>query len=141
MQKTITIIKKTPTDLKIYADKTIISSVLRNLISNSIKFSNPGGKVHISVIEKEDEAVVEVLDFGVGMAKEAIEKLFRIGENVSTPGTQREHGTGLGLILVKEFITMHGGKVQVTSKVGQCSSFKVTLPLRNSFPSPNPSSN
>ena len=141
VQKSVTIIKKTPSDLKIYADKTIISSVLRNLISNSIKFSNPGGKVHISVSEKENEAVIEVLDFGVGMEEETIEKLFRIGENVSTPGTQREHGTGLGLVLVKEFITLHGGKVNVTSKVGKCSSFKVTLPLRKSFSSPHPISN
>ena len=129
MQKSIILSKKTPSQLKIYADKEMISSVLRNLISNSIKFSNPGGKVHISILEKANEVVVEVIDFGVGIKGETIGKLFRIEENVSTPGTQREHGTGLGLILVKEFITLHGGQVYVESEVGRCSSFKFTLPL------------
>jgi signal transduction histidine kinase len=129
LHKSITIIKKTPTHLKVYADKEMISSVFRNLISNSIKFSNPGGKVYILASEKADKVVVEVTDFGVGMKKETIEKLFRIGEDVSTPGTQKEKGTGLGLILVKEFISMHRGEVNVESKVGECSSFMVTLPL------------
>jgi len=130
IQKSITIIKKTPSHLKIYADKEMMSSVIRNLISNSIKFSNPEGKIHIFVSKKENEAVVEVADFGVGMKKETIEKLFHIDENVSTPGTRREHGTGLGLILVKEFISLHGGKIHVNSEFGKCSSFMVTLPLR-----------
>jgi signal transduction histidine kinase len=129
LQKSITIIKKAPSHLKVYADKEMISSVFRNLISNSIKFSNPGGKVYILASEKADKVVVEVTDFGVGMKKETIEKLFRIGEDVSTPGTQKEKGTGLGLILVKEFISMHRGEVNVESKVGECSSFMVTLPL------------
>jgi len=129
IQKSITIIKKTPSHLKIYADKEMMSSVIRNLISNAIKFSNPEGKIDISVSEKENEAVVEISDFGIGMKKETIEKLFRIGENVSTPGTQREHGTGLGLILVKEFISLHGGKIHVKSEVGKGSSFMVVLPL------------
>jgi signal transduction histidine kinase len=130
IQKSITITRKTPSKLNIYADKEMISSVFRNLLSNSIKFSNPGGKVHISVSEQDHKAAVEVIDSGVGMKKETIEKLFRIGENVSTPGTQREYGTGLGLILVKEFISIHGGEIQVRSEVGKCSSFKVVLPLR-----------
>jgi signal transduction histidine kinase len=129
VQKSITITKETPSQLRLSADKEMISSVFRNLISNSIKFSNPGGKVHIAVSENEDKAIVKVSDFGVGIEQERIEKLFQIGENVSTPGTQREQGTGLGLILVKEFISIHGGQVSVKSEVGKCSSFKFTLPL------------
>lgn len=129
-QKSITITKETPSHLQIYADKEMISSVFRNIISNSIKFSHPGGNVHISVKEKENKAAVKVIDSGVGMKKETIEKLFKIGENVSTPGTRREHGTGLGLILVKEFISLHGGEIHVKSEVGICSSFLVDLPLR-----------
>lgn len=128
MQKSIVINKNTPSKLKIYADKEMISLVLRNLISNSMKFSNPGGKIEVSVIEKKNEIAVEVKDFGIGINEETIEKLFRIGEKVSTPGTQREYGTGLGLILVKEFISMHGGQVFVKSEVGKYSSFMFTIP-------------
>jgi len=108
----------------------MMSSVIQNLLSNSIKFSNPEGKIHISVSEKANVAVVEVTDFGVGLEKETIEKLFQIGENVSTPGTQNEHGTGLGLKLVKEFITLHRGNIHVSSEVGKSTSFIATLPLQ-----------
>jgi signal transduction histidine kinase len=129
IQKSIRIIKKSPEQMKVFADKDMIGSVLRNLISNSIKFSEPGGKVHISVLQKLNEITVEVCDFGIGIEKELINRLFQI-ENVSMPGTQNEHGTGLGLILVKEFITLHGGRVSVESEVGRCSKFTFTLPVK-----------
>jgi signal transduction histidine kinase len=130
IQKSISIIKKSPEKVKVYADKDMIGSVLRNLISNSIKFSEPGGRIHVSVIQKFNEIIVEVLDFGTGIEKELRNKLFSIEENVSTPGTQNEKGTGLGLILVREFITIHGGRVSVESEVGQGSKFIFTLPVK-----------
>lgn len=128
MQKSITINKVVPIHLKVKADKEMISLVIRNLISNAIKFTNPGGTIHISAWEKGKEVVLEVCDTGIGMKKEIIDKLFRIEENVTTPGTQREPGTGLGLILVKEFISLHGGQVCVESEVGKCTRFSVSLP-------------
>lgn len=131
IQKSITFSKTVPSQMKIIADKEMISLVLRNIISNSVKFSNPGGNIHISAGENGNETMVEVCDSGVGIKKEIIEKLFRIDEIVTTPGTQREQGTGLGLILVKEFINLHGGKVHVESEVGKCTRFSFTLPFRS----------
>lgn len=127
-QKSITISSEVPSGLKIFADKDMIGTVLRNLISNSIKFSQCNGKIDISVVNSMNEIIVEVEDTGIGIKKEAIDKLFQSDKNVSQPGTQSEHGTGLGLILVKEFVSLHGGKVWVESEVGKGSRFFFTLP-------------
>ena len=133
-QKSITISKDLPAGLMIYADKNMISTVLRNLVSNSIKFSRPGGRIYITVIQKTNEILFKIKDHGVGMKKEIIDSLFDIDQPVSMPGTQKEHGTGLGLILVKEFIAYHGGKIWVESEFGKCSKFMFTLPVkRNSL--------
>jgi signal transduction histidine kinase len=129
MQKSIVIEKKLPPVLTIHADKEMISSILRNLVSNAIKFSNPEGRVYITASRKEEQVHVEVLDFGVGMKNELVEKLFSKKENISMPGTMGEYGTGLGLVLVKEFITLHGGSIRVESEPGKCSRFKFSLPV------------
>lgn len=129
LQKSIIISKDIPSVLNIYADKEMISLVIRNLMSNSIKFTAPGGNIHISGLEKDNDIVVEVCDTGIGIKKEIIGNLFRLDENITTPGTQREHGTGLGLILVKEFISLHGGQVHVESEPGKFSRFSFTLPV------------
>lgn len=127
LQKSITIHKNIPSKLKIKADREMISSVLRNLISNSIKFSNPGGNVHINVKHDNHEVIVEVKDFGVGIEKAGIDKIFENKRIVSLPGTKGEHGTGLGLLLVKEFILLHNGKVWVDSEIGKFTSFFFAL--------------
>jgi signal transduction histidine kinase len=129
LQKSISIIRTLPPQLPVLADKAMISTVLRNLISNSIKFSHPGGKVFISAVQKENEVRVEVRDFGVGIKKETIGKLFRAGESVSTSGTLNEEGTGLGLILCKEFISKHSGEIWVESEEQKGSTFTFTLPI------------
>jgi len=129
-QKSITISKKLPHNVSVYADKAMISTVLRNLISNAIKFTNPGGKVVISVKQEQNDLIVSVCDNGIGIKRDTIEKLFHIEESVSTIGTLNEKGTGLGLILCKEFIEKHNGIVWVESKVGKGSVFTYTLPLR-----------
>ena len=127
-QKSITISRKNPDSLSVFADKAMISTVLRNLISNAIKFTNPGGTIVISAEQNSDRLLVTVCDNGVGIRKEAIDKLFRIEENSSTIGTQNEKGSGLGLLLCKEFILKHGGEIWVESELGKGSEFHFTLP-------------
>jgi len=127
-QKSITITKELPQSLNISADKAMINAILRNLISNAIKFTNKDGNIIISAQQEQNEVVVTVCDNGVGIRKDAIEKLFRIDESYTTAGTQKEKGTGLGLLLCKEFVFKHGGKIWVTSEFGKGSSFCFTIP-------------
>ena len=128
-QKSIDIINILPPDIGINADKAMIKSLLRNLISNAIKFTPSGGKVSISAVEKQNEVIVSVSDTGVGMSKTRIDKLFSIDESYSTPGTQNEKGTGLGLILCQEFIKKNNGKIWIESEVGKGTTFHFSLPL------------
>jgi len=127
-KKSITISSELPHNITVLADKAMIGTILRNLISNAIKFTNPGGEIVISAEQKEDELMVTVSDNGVGIKKEAIDKLFRIDVNYATMGTQNEKGTGLGLILCKEFILKHSGKIWVESEPGKGSKFCFTIP-------------
>lgn len=128
LQKSITIQRELPRNMLAFIDKAMISAILRNLISNAIKFTHPGGRIVISAEIKNAELIISIRDNGVGIKKENIEKLFRIDENHSTLGTQNEKGTGLGLILCKEFIGKHGGKIWVESEVGKGSTFYFSIP-------------
>jgi len=127
-QKKITIVKNLPEKAIVFADKPMISTVLRNLISNAIKFTKNEGKVVVFAEQKEDELFVTITDDGVGIKKEAIEKLFRIDVNYSTEGTHNEKGTGLGLILCKEFVEKHGGKIWIESEEGKGTKMSFALP-------------
>jgi signal transduction histidine kinase len=127
-QKSITISKDVPNHATVFADKAMISAVLRNLVSNAIKFTKPGGQITISAVEKPDELIVSVADTGVGISNDRNENLFRLDESYSTTGTNNEKGTGLGLILCKEFIEKHGGKIWVESQEGKGSIFSFTIP-------------
>lgn len=129
-QKSIKIINRLPQNLKICADKAMIGNVLRNLISNAIKFTYPEGEIVISAVEGPDELIISVSDNGMGIKKEAIGKLFRIDENYSSRGTQNEKGTGLGLILCREFVEKHGGKIWAESEAGKGSTFSFSVPKR-----------
>ena len=126
-QKSIGIILEMPESAAIYADQDMLSTVLRNLISNAIKFTYFGGKITVSVQENPEEITVSIRDSGVGMKKEKLEKLFRIDSDSSTLGTNKEKGTGLGLILCKEFIEKHNGKIWVESEFGKGSVFRFTI--------------
>jgi len=128
-QKFIKIVNEIDAGVKINADRRMIGSVLRNLISNAIKFTNPGGKITITTVIEENEIVISVADTGVGIKKERLDKLFSISESYSTQGTQKEKGTGLGLILSKEFVEKHNGKIRAESTVGVGTVFYVSLPL------------
>ncbi|HLN21061.1 MAG TPA: PAS domain-containing sensor histidine kinase [Bacteroidales bacterium] len=127
-QKSITIYKKISGDIPLVADKAMISNVILNIVSNAIKFTNPGGNVEISSFNDQNELTVIITDNGVGINKNKIEKLFVIEGNQSTRGTLNEEGTGLGLILCKEFISRHGGKIWAESEPGKGSSFFFTIP-------------
>lgn len=129
LQKSITISRQLPASLVLLADKPMINTVLRNLISNAIKYTNIGGKIEISAISREKELEVTVSDNGVGIKQEALGKLFLIAESRSTPGTQDEDGTGLGLILCKDFVSKHGGNIWVESEPGNGSRFVFTIPV------------
>lgn len=113
----------------VYADENMINLILRNLISNAIKFSNPGEKIDMIAIQKPNIEEISVSDNGVGMPENELHNLFKIGSVPQSKGTADEKGTGLGLILCKEFIEKLGGKIWVTSALGKGSNFKFTLPL------------
>ncbi|NEW84749.1 MAG: PAS domain-containing sensor histidine kinase [Mariniphaga sp.] len=128
-QKSITISTESPQNIYVYIDRNMISSVLRNLISNAMKFTNPEGKIVISAMQIHNELLVTVSDNGVGMSDNTLNKLFRLDEIISSPGTKKEKGTGLGLILCKEFIDRHNGKIWAESKLSIGSKFSFTIPL------------
>jgi len=127
-QKSIIIKKDLPPNSPVFADKAMVSTILRNLISNAIKFTRPGGEIVIKAKEQPNELIVSVSDNGVGISAVTMGKLFRIDENYTTPGTNNEKGTGLGLILCKEFAEKLGGKIWVESLEGKGSTFYFTLP-------------
>jgi len=112
----------------VFADRDMLSTILRNLVSNAIKFSANGSKVRILAETEGRFQKITVIDHGVGISEATIPKLFKIEEKVSTPGTQNEKGTGLGLLLCKEFVEKMEGKIWVESNPGQGSRFYFTIP-------------
>ncbi|MEI6456832.1 MAG: histidine kinase N-terminal 7TM domain-containing protein [bacterium] len=130
VQKDISLVNRTSTGISVFADKNMLSAILRNLVSNGIKFTNNGGSVEVSSKVVAGRLEICVSDNGIGMTKPTLEKLFHIDTLLSTPGTQNEKGTGLGLILCKEFIDKHGGSIRVESQEGKGSQFCITLPVK-----------
>ncbi|WP_167899225.1 sensor histidine kinase [Wenyingzhuangia aestuarii] len=120
-----------PSNLILYVDKIMIEVVLRNLISNAIKFTHQRGSISINVQEKEKEFLFSIIDTGIGIQKNNLNQLFRIDSSYSTPGTNNERGTGLGLILCKDFINYHKGKIWVESEFNVGSKFYFSLPKYN----------
>ena len=115
--------------IEVYTDVNMLKIVLRNLISNAIKFTNPNGKIEVSAIQNQNHIEITVSDNGVGMNEETRNKLFKIDSTIITTGTAAEKGSGLGLILCKEFVEKQRGEIWVESKLGKGSDFKFTLPL------------
>ncbi|MEE9431342.1 MAG: PAS domain S-box protein [Melioribacteraceae bacterium] len=130
-RKKITLFSNLEVEIFIRADKFMLETILRNLISNSIKFTKQTGEISISAKELKNENKVEITveDTGVGMSSDIKNKLFKIDEHVTTKGTDKEKGTGLGLILSKEFVEKHEGEIWVESELGVGSKFKFTLKL------------
>jgi signal transduction histidine kinase/ligand-binding sensor domain-containing protein len=119
-------------EIIVFADKNMVNTILRNLISNAVKYTEKGS-VNVITERKKDFCQVTVQDTGIGLKREEINNLFKIDQNISTKGTAGEAGTGLGLILCKEFIEKLGGKIWVESEFGKGSKFIFTLPIINSF--------
>ncbi len=115
----------------VWCDKNMIDTILRNLITNAIKFTQTGGKIRIIAVKIENFIIVTVKDNGIGIKPDTLKKLFDITQKVSTEGTNKETGTGLGLLLCKEFIEKHNCKIWVESEEGKGSDFMFTLPLCN----------
>lgn len=130
MPKNITIVRDYTENLEVFADKQMIGTVLRNLISNAIKFTRPGGEISLLAKPEPDQMMVTVSDTGIGISEERLKKLFRIEYNESTYGTANEKGTGLGLILCKEFIEKHDGRIWAESEAGKGSEFCFSLPTK-----------
>jgi signal transduction histidine kinase len=106
----------------------MINSVLQNLISNAIKFTERGGSITVSSRAYDNTVEISVTDTGVGISPEDADKLFRIDQHHSSEGTEEEQGTGLGLVLCKEMIEKHDGRIWVESVLGEGSTFRFTLP-------------
>ncbi len=112
----------------VYGDRNQLTFILRNLVNNAIKFTHTGGLVGIEITENEyGDSVLKVSDNGIGLTEAQRDALLTQSRNDSTLGTSGEKGTGMGLMLTQEFVQMHGGKLEVYSKKGEGSTFKITL--------------
>jgi len=127
-EKRISLTSHIDTDLYAYGDPKTIEMVIRNLVLNALKFTYPEGAIRITGREDEECQEITVTDTGIGIAAENIEKLFRIDVHYSTQGTNKEKGTGLGLILCKDFIQKNRGRIWVESEERQGSRFIFTIP-------------
>ncbi|WP_045221806.1 sensor histidine kinase [Desulfonatronum thioautotrophicum] len=128
--KGISIQNAIPENLKVMVDQPMITTVVRNLVSNALKYSSSGGALTISGFLNGDKVEMAVRDTGIGMDQNTQAHLFALDRKTIRPGTQGEHGTGLGLILCKEFITRHGGRIWVESELGRGTTFHFTVPAR-----------
>jgi signal transduction histidine kinase len=118
-------------NLKVFADQYMIQTIIRNLVSNAIKFTLKGGQIKITGhFTAENQMQISVQDNGVGINPEKLNYLFSLDNNSSSKGTNDEEGTGLGLILCKDFVDKHGGKIWAESEVGKGSTFSFTIPIK-----------
>lgn len=117
-----------PEDLKIFADKEMLKAILRNLVSNAIKFTGSGGSVKVTAFKEDGGITISVADTGTGIKPEQQENIFDISKIVSTSGTSGEKGSGLGLILCREFVEIHHGRIWFTSEWCKGSDFRFHLP-------------
>ncbi len=130
--KNIVILPPDVNNVKVFADANLLKTILRNLVTNSIKFTNAGGTILVSGRMNANETEISITDTGIGMDRKIQEMLFKIESNLTTIGTANEKGTGLGLIICKEFVEKHGGHIRVISEVGKGSQFIFTLPFDKS---------
>jgi PAS domain S-box-containing protein len=118
-----------PDEMEVFADNHMIDAIIRNLVSNSVKFTPAGGKINVAAVYSNNHFIeIKISDSGIGMTPELKNKLFMLNEKTSRNGTEGELSTGLGLLLCKEFIEKHNGKIWVESEVGAGSIFSFTIP-------------
>ncbi|MEI7811147.1 MAG: PAS domain S-box protein [Ignavibacteria bacterium] len=129
-QKGIEIIHETDRNQTVYADEAMLNSVMRNLLSNAVKFTKHGGKIIVRVAEAENNMMeISVTDSGIGIPEYLSEKLFKTDEKTGRQGTDGEPSTGLGLLLCKEFVEKHGGRIWMTSVEKKGTTFYFTIPM------------
>ena len=126
--KDISIQKSVPEHTIVFADENMLRTIIRNLLSNAIKFTPKGGEIILAAHTEANRVQISIQDNGLGMDAETVDKLFKISEKVKTYGTADESGTGLGLIIVREFVKENSGSVSVQSTPGKGTTFTVTLP-------------
>jgi PAS domain S-box-containing protein len=130
-QKNITVLNEVPANIIVHADEDMLNTVIRNLLSNAIKFTPREGRVALTATTKDGFAELRVTDNGIGISPENILKLFDAASDFTMRGTAHEKGTGLGLMLCKEFIELHHGDIKVQSEPGKGSSFIVAIPIQD----------
>ncbi len=135
VKKNITVIHNVDKTINVVADEELLNSVLQNIISNSIKFTENSGEITITAMvtkffDKPNDVEINIKDTGIGMSKKDIDNVYN---NImfTTPGTEREYGTGLGLLLVKQFVEQIGGNIRIQSKVNLGTTFTFTLPVHS----------
>ena len=128
LAKTITLNCNNKTDIVIFADPDMLKTVLRNLISNAIKFTDIHGLININAKQDSGKVIISVSDNGTGIPVSSLPKLFDVAQVLTTEGTKGEKGTGLGLLLCKEFVEKHGGMIWAESEPGKGSVFSFSLP-------------
>jgi PAS domain S-box-containing protein len=132
--KNITINSFREDGIKVFADSDMLKTILRNLLSNAIKFTKPRGIININAKQADSRIIISVSDNGIGIKPENISRLFNISQVYTTPGTADEEGTGLGLLLCKEFVEKQGGKIWIKSKYGVGCEINFTLPILHEEP-------
>jgi signal transduction histidine kinase len=128
--KNIVLEADVPASIQVFADRNMMHTVIRNLLLNAVKFTNQGGKVRLEAETTGQEVSIRVIDNGIGITPESRDKLFCISCNTASRGTNGEEGTGLGLILCKEFVEKNAGTIRVESEPGAGSTFTVIIPAR-----------
>ena len=116
-------------EYKVYADINMLKIIIRNLVTNAIKYTPRNGRVEVQAHKENDRVIIKVIDTGVGIPQTQLKDIFVSQKVKSTPGTENEPGTGFGLILTKEFIEMNQGKIKALSVVGKGTTFQFDLPL------------
>jgi signal transduction histidine kinase len=126
--KKISLTSEVPSPTAVFADTNMLNTIFRNLISNAIKFTQPGGEISVSRRFLNNSVIISVTDNGIGMNQKTLDQIFRLDKSIQSVGTAGEKGTGLGMVLCKEFIERNGGKIWVESEPGKGSVVNFSLP-------------
>ncbi len=130
-EKSIDIISQIDENIRVHADINMVNTIIRNLLSNAIKFSYPKSEISLFSETEGNMLRLSVRDRGMGISRSKQDMLFKIDSNLSTLGTNNETGTGLGLILCKEFVEENGGLIEIKSEEGKGATFTFTIPLKD----------
>ncbi len=130
-QKSIKLINEIDEEIEVFADQNMLRIILRNLVNNAIKFSYKGAEIKIFTSKKDNFIEISIQDQGIGISKENQDKIFLQNEHFTTFGTNEEKGSGLGLMLCKDFVKKHKGKLWVESEINKGATFKFTIPYKN----------